>query len=139
MASSGVAASLLLYGGDDDDFKKVAKVKHVEMHPVHPWVACADERGLVTVWDVERREPLLRATAAALAERSEAARPHGKEKVSRKVGDVRQLRFYDAHVLLWLGNCPPQPPTASWAPPAWLVVVCEHRATLVSPRTGACR
>ena len=143
MASSSVVSTrLLLYGGDDDDvaFKKVAKVKLVEMHPVHPWVACADERGLVTVWDVERREPLLRATAAALAERGPAAAaraPGGR--ASAKVGEVRQLRFYDAHVLLWLGNCPPQPPTASWAPPAWLVVVCEHRATLVGPRTGACR
>ena len=45
MASSSVVSTrLLLYGGDDDDvaFKKVAKVKLVEMHPVHPWVACAD-------------------------------------------------------------------------------------------------
>jgi hypothetical protein len=49
----GVPVTPLFFGATPGlrDWKDAAKVKTLDVHPVHPWVATADESGRVTVWD----------------------------------------------------------------------------------------
>lgn len=49
----GIPVSCIFYGHDvtTRDYKDANKIKALDMHPVFPWVATADEVGNVCIWD----------------------------------------------------------------------------------------
>lgn len=52
-APHGISISAAFFGHDPalGDYKDAAKIKTIDLHPVHPWVATADEDGNVVVYD----------------------------------------------------------------------------------------
>ncbi|CAM9490346.1 unnamed protein product, partial [Phaeothamnion confervicola] len=175
MASASAATPLrgarcLLYGSDPNerDFRDMSKVKALDIHPTRPWVATADERGCVAVWNYRRRglarcfspHALLerqREFAAGIAAGGDSLGSAGATgggggadgrlsarqlSADREIKDVRAVRWYDPQVLWWSARRPAPPPASVRAArdsPNFLIVVADGRVLLVDPVTSECR
>jgi len=60
-APHGIPVCATFYGHDPAtrDYKDASKIKTIDVHPVHPWIATGDEAGNVVVWDYEAETVVL--------------------------------------------------------------------------------
>lgn len=74
-APRGVPVSVQFFGHDPSckDYKDANKIKTLDMHPSHPWVATADEVGNVTVWDYQNEAIVLSFPIESLKESQKSA------------------------------------------------------------------
>ena len=74
-APHGVPVTALFFGNTPScvDYRLASKVKTVDVHPVLPWVASADEAGVVTVWDYDSSSVVLTFSADSVKDSQRAA------------------------------------------------------------------
>jgi hypothetical protein len=71
----GVPVSVPFYGHDvaTSTYAEAAKIKTLDVHPVHPWIATADEDNNVVVWDYATESIVLSFVPESIKEAQRAA------------------------------------------------------------------